>query len=311
MFKKLLAICALSLAFQATAYADEGDIVYYDDYNLDEVTLNKDVNDPAKDDLNKDKKSFEDEEKKDNKTFDDEKNKGKKAFNDEDDIVNRPEEITEIENEIIMQKGFVYDGMKDGFRDLYTHYSEPLLEDEEMLAVNKWAKDVAKKSGAIKQKTDLGKAKYAAAFIKSNYPYGAIDESVGNDSAVGALYKHGRATCGGFSYAFIRVLDVMGIESYKANSRKDGVSHAVTRAYLDGKWKTLEPTGYEKSYDLHKDLISGRDIDNFIIIPAKAINYVYSNDELWDNNYRTKYVVHIDKDIEDYLSKNNFKIYGY
>lgn len=217
--------------------------------------------------------------------------------------------IPVIEEKILNAKGFKVSD-SDGTIVNYFYKRNRDVSKEDIQKIDAWGRDVIEKSGANKKKTQKEKAKFITAYLKTRYLYdvdAVLNSDLWESAQTGTLASKGTAICTGSALGLVRVLDLMEIESYMAYSYKGG-SHAVVRAYLDGTWTTIEPTSYEKKFNL-LDYIK-KDSRYDINVFPEDITYVVSREELRPG-YQTKYVVCIEKDIEDFLSENNFKFYGY
>lgn len=217
-------------------------------------------------------------------------------------------QVSSIEKDILVAKGFRHGGSKG----LLKNYYDPKYEDitpENMAEIDAWAKDVVEKSGANTKKMQKEKIKSVALYLKNEYPYDIEAIETGNTyeaAFVGTLLRKNKAICTGYTLGLIRILDTMGIESYMAFSWTNE-SHAVTRAFADGKWITVEPTGYPGSFSIIDFMNKGYDVDDYVF--PSSITFVNSKEEL-KSPHKTRYAVYARKDIEDFLSKNNFMVYG-
>lgn len=213
-----------------------------------------------------------------------------------------------IEKLVAEAKGFAYNPDNDSIIDFHSKTKEPINEAE-LKEIDEWAKWVYEESGASKQKSETNKALYLAAYLKTVYPYD--DQSYETfdykkASQIRSIPYNEKAMCIGFSYALVRLLDVIGIESYETSAVKDGDTHSVVRAYLDNRWQTIEASGGDANYNYFNDLKRG----NTKYILPRSVEYVHN---YWDifKNSKSRYVVYVNKDIENYLENNNLKIFGY
>lgn len=217
-------------------------------------------------------------------------------------------QVPSIEKDILAAKGF-RSGGSNGF---LINYYDPKYKDvtsKDMLDIDTWAKSVVEKSGANKKKTQREKIKSITLYLKNEYPYDidAIKTGDTYDAArVGTLFYKNKAICTGCTLGLVRILDTIGIESYMAFSWTNG-SHAVTRAFADEKWITIEPTGYFGGFSIINFMNQGYDVEDAVF--PKSITFVNSMEEL-KSPHKTKYTVYARKDIEDFLSENNFIVYG-
>lgn len=227
--------------------------------------------------------------------------------------------LTDLEKRVLQGKGFAYrKNNNNGYDEwqLTNYYRSPKdskIDYLEMEKIDAWANDVIAKSGALKQKTQRDQVKYVVSYIKSNFLYDTAIQNSGEygvASQIGSIPNRNSAMCGGFAYGVVRVLDILDIESYLALGTDEGGYHATVRAYLDGEWELIEPTGYTSKYDLMRDLKKGRDIDKYIY--PKDVTYVSTVEESKkSSNYNTRYVICQEKEVEDFLSQNDFIIFGY
>ena len=229
-------------------------------------------------------------------------------------------EFTHEELKVMNAKGFDprYD-LGDDYN--YSNDHIPINKDT-MKQINDWAKLAYRVSGAAKVKGERNKARLMAAYLTTFYPYDLASISSGDYdtmwkvSSLTAIPFRAKAACMGFSHMLVRMLDVIGIESYQTMAcmkDPDGTNpgyHSVVRAYLDGRWTTVETTGTIGPNQLYQDVIRGMNMDEAIFPNAY---YVGSESELYKIAGRTnyRYEVVVDKEIEDYLKNNNFIIYGY
>lgn len=229
-------------------------------------------------------------------------------------------EFTPLEKKLMNGKGFDYRYDLGGDYD-YSDGRIPLNEYT-MYQINDWAKTAYYKSGAADVKGERNKARLMAAYLTTYYPYDS--ESIESEdvktmwkaSSLTSLPFRAKSACMGYSYMLVRMLDILGIESYQTMAcmkDPDGTNpgyHSVVRAHLDGKWTTIETTGTIGPNQLHQDVMNGYNMDNEIFPKAYQVG---SEEALYQIAGQTKhrYEIVVDKEIEDYLANNNFIIYGY
>lgn len=233
--------------------------------------------------------------------------------------------FTDLEKKIMNRKGFDWRVDLGGYIDpVYINETDPPITEQEMKNIDDWCKKVIKVSGAAKAKTQKEKAMLLSMYLKTMYPYDVagntnIIKYIPEASQIRSIPYRGKAQCAGFSRILVRLLDVSGIESYVPFCRLNNTSHAVVRAFLDGKWETIETTGHFTTYNYyqHRNNMSEIEGDFFpeqrtpITYFIGTIPYPYGPEDDFNEDNGTEYNVFVEKDIEDYLSKNNFNIYGY
>lgn len=227
--------------------------------------------------------------------------------------------FTDLEKKIMLRKGFDWRTDLGGYIDpVYIDETDPPITKEEMATIDDWCRKVIEVSGASKAYSQREKAMLLSMYLKTMFP-GNAGEYIPEASQIRSIPYRGKAQCAGFSRILVRLLDVSGIESYVALCRLNNGEHAVVRAFLDGKWETIETTGHIKTYNYyqHKNNMSEIEGDFFpekktsITYFVGVIPYQHSPVKEFKKDMGTEYNIFIEKDIEDYLSNNNFNIYGY
>lgn len=215
--------------------------------------------------------------------------------------------FTDLEKKIMARKGFSYITDLGGYvNPVYISEDNPPITKAEMDAIDNWCKEVLTLTGADKTKTQKEKARILATYLKNSYPYdyksdGSIEFN-NKSSQIRSVPMYGIAQCAGFSKILVRLLDNANIESYVPFTRAFSDWHAVVRAYLDGKWVTIETTIGHITFPEEEDRVA------YI---SGVIPYGHGPSADFYKSYGTNYNIFIETDIEDYLSKNNFNIYGY
>lgn len=228
--------------------------------------------------------------------------------------------FTEMEKEAMWAKGFDYRKDLGGEIDpvFYTNETNPPLTRYEMEQINEWCRQVYHASLASQQKTQTQKALYLSIYLRSFIPYDMTYEitkdleDVMRSSHLRAIPYYGSATCKGFAVTLVRLLDIAGIESYVAMGSKDHEGHAMVRAYLDGKWKTIEATPWMEPFNFYEHLNNKKFLNDSVFV--KNIKYVnsYKDLQIYPSFKTTKdFYVLTNKKLENYLAKNNFIIYDY
>lgn len=158
---------------------------------------------------------------------------------------------------------------------------------------------LAEKAGVGGQSTQLGKAAALNAYLKNTFPYANDGSDHYQMSSIFSLTEYGKGKCAGFAMTLARALNTLGIDAYFAKaSLRSTEDHAVVRAFLDGRWYTIEATpsiGMKQTStanELEKIKSSG-----FSIVSSEAgLNqvktvYVNADAEQWllDNNRRFGY----------------------
>lgn len=231
-------------------------------------------------------------------------------------LIDMEDIFTDIEKAVMEAKGFNWRTDLGGDIDpFYIRENFAPITKEEMIQIDNWCEDVINKSGASRQKTQRDKAIMLTIYLKSFFPYNvnAFSSQYNYDKStqLRAIPYLGTATCSGYAKILVRLLDVAGIESYVAQGKHKGSHHDTVRAYLDGKWISIEATGHEQTYNYYNHLGDKRYLES-VVFPQinHDIAYVYKFDDI-NKAYGCDYNIYVRKDIENFLSKNNFNIYGY
>ncbi|MGT2687200.1 transglutaminase domain-containing protein [Streptococcus porcinus] len=163
-------------------------------------------------------------------------------------------------------------------------------------------------STAKVQTNDRDKVKAFVMYVANHtiYDWIAANNAVSNISDVNyylgsdlfSITERKKAMCVGFSTTAARAFNMLGIPAYVVVGKNaQGVDHATARAYYNGKWHTIDGTGFINDKASRSTIYSE---NHFYSIGEDSYNIVDVNDEqiAFDKNY-----MKIDKVFEEWAQK--------
>ncbi|VTS12419.1 transglutaminase domain-containing protein [Streptococcus pseudoporcinus] len=163
--------------------------------------------------------------------------------------------VTELDTFTIYSHGLAVDNK---FYDEYSHFNnntnvnitkQRFTENDDLIH------NLITTSKAKDQPTDRDKVKTFVMYVANHttYDWSAANNAVSNISDVNyylgsdlfSVTKGKKAMCVGFSTTAARAFNMLGIPAYVVEGKNaQGVVHATARAYYDGKWHTIDGTGF-------------------------------------------------------------------
>ncbi|CYV97746.1 transglutaminase domain-containing protein [Streptococcus suis] len=165
-------------------------------------------------------------------------------------------------------------------------------------------------SGAFSKQLDREKIKTFAVYVANRvtYDWTAANKAVTNQADVNyylgsdlfAITEQQKAMCVGFSTTAARAFNMMGIPAYVVTgNNRSGVPHATTRAYYDGKWHTIDATGFINGTGRNSAIYSSHHFDTI----GEDSYEVVDKGKLEELPLNSKNYMVIDKEYEEWAKK--------
>ncbi|HEP1834747.1 TPA: transglutaminase [Streptococcus suis] len=165
-------------------------------------------------------------------------------------------------------------------------------------------------SGAFSEQLDREKIKTFAVYVANRvtYDWTAANKAVTNQADVNyylgsdlfAVTEQQKAMCVGFSTTAARAFNMMGIPAYVVTgNNRSGVPHATTRAYYDGKWHTIDATGFINGTVRNSAIYSSHHFDTI----GEDSYEVVDKGKLEELPLNSKNYMVIDKEYEEWAKK--------
>ncbi|HEL1652873.1 transglutaminase domain-containing protein [Streptococcus suis] len=165
-------------------------------------------------------------------------------------------------------------------------------------------------SGAFSKQLDREKIKTFAVYVANRvtYDWTAANKAVTNQADVNyylgsdlfAITEQKKAMCVGFSTTAARAFNMMGIPAYVVTgNNRSGVPHATTRAYYDGKWHTIDATGFINGTGRNSAIYSSHHFDTI----GEDSYEVVDKGKLEELPLNSKNYMVIDKEYEEWAKK--------
>ncbi|HEL2007039.1 TPA: transglutaminase [Streptococcus suis] len=165
-------------------------------------------------------------------------------------------------------------------------------------------------SGAFSKQLDREKIKTFAVYVANRvtYDWTAANKAVTNQADVNyylgsdlfAITEQKKAMCVGFSTTAARAFNMMGIPAYVVTgNNRSGVPHATTRAYYDGKWHTIDATGFINGTGRNSAIYSSHHFDTI----GEDSYEVVDKGKLEELHLNSKNYMVIDEEYEEWAKK--------
>lgn len=216
--------------------------------------------------------------------------------------------LAEVDGFTIYSHGLTVDNK---YYEDYAHFNEKIsinITKERFTANDNLIHNLITASKAKDQIDNRDKVKRFVMYVANHtiYDWDAANNAVSHIADVNyylgsdlfAVTERKKAMCVGFSTTAARAFNMLGIPAYVVVGKNaQGVDHATARAYYNGKWHTIDGTGFINGKASRSTLYSE---NHFYSIGEDSYNVVDVNDEqiAFEKNY-----MKIDKVFEEWAQK--------
>ncbi|VTS16606.1 ribonucleases G and E [Streptococcus porcinus] len=216
--------------------------------------------------------------------------------------------LAKVDDFTIYSHGLTVDNK---YYENYAHFNEKSsinITKERFTTNDNLIHNLITASKAREQRDNRDKVKAFVMYVANHttYDWEAANKAVSNRADVNyylgsdlfAVTERKKAMCVGFSTTAARAFNMLGIPAYVVVGKNaQGVDHATARAYYNGKWHTIDGTGFINGRASRSTIYSE---NHFYSIGEDSYNIVDVNDEsiTFDKNY-----MKIDKVFEEWAPK--------
>ncbi|MEG0249735.1 MAG: cell wall-binding repeat-containing protein [Peptostreptococcus sp.] len=126
-------------------------------------------------------------------------------------------------------------------------YTREVYNKDEYVKNMNEVENLIKKSGVLSLASNRDKAKQFAKYLQFEFPYNSDLNNHLKSRSPYSIAKYHTAVCEGSTYAFNQAMFLLRIPSYSVSGMSDRTLHMEAEVYYDGKWNSINPTGFEKS----------------------------------------------------------------